>query len=67
MNYLFQISKIVLNKKYLLGFSMGLLNIGISSLLSSQTAINTTGNNIANAQVDGYTRQQAEFNTEIQD
>ena len=42
---------------------MGLLNIGISSLLSSQTAINTTGNNIANAQVDGYTRQQAEFNT----
>ena len=42
---------------------MGLLNIGISSLLSNQTAINTTGNNIANAQVDGYTRQQAEFNT----
>ena len=41
---------------------MGLLNIGISSLLSNQTAINTTGNNIANAQVS-YTRQQAEFNT----
>tara|TARA_B100000767_G_C19776197_1_gene542708 strand:- start:1716 stop:4382 length:2667 start_codon:yes stop_codon:yes gene_type:complete len=38
---------------------MGLLNIGASGLLASQTAINTTGNNIANANVDGYSRQQA--------
>ena len=42
---------------------MGLLNIGISGLLSSQTAINTTGNNITNAQVEGFTRQKAEFQT----
>lgn len=38
---------------------MGLLNIGASGLLASQTAINTTGHNIANANVDGYSRQQA--------
>ena len=42
---------------------MGLLDIGISSLLSNQTAINNTSNNIANAQVEGYTRQKAEFQT----
>ena len=33
---------------------MGLLNIGASGLLASQTAINTTGHNIANANVEGY-------------
>ena len=38
---------------------MGLLNIGASGLLASQTAINTTGHNIANANVEGYSRQQA--------
>ena len=38
---------------------MGLLNIGASGLLASQRAINTTGHNIANANVEGYSRQQA--------
>ena len=34
-----------------------LLNIGTSALLSFQTSLNTTSNNIANANTDGYTRQ----------
>lgn len=38
-----------------------LLNIGISSLTSTQTALQTTGNNISNANVEGYSRQSAEF------
>ncbi len=33
------------------------LNIGYSGLNAAQVAVNTTGNNITNAEVDGYTRQ----------
>ncbi|MDF1879984.1 flagellar hook-associated protein FlgK, partial [Sulfurimonas sp. MAG313] len=33
------------------------LNIGYSGLTASQLGINTTGNNITNAEVEGYTRQ----------
>ena len=33
------------------------LNIGYSGLNAAQVGINTTGHNIANAEVDGYTRQ----------
>ncbi len=34
-----------------------LLNIGNSAILTNQTAINVTGNNIANVNTDGYVRQ----------
>ncbi|WLG92003.1 flagellar hook-associated protein FlgK [Pseudomonas cucumis] len=37
---------------------MSLLNIGMSGLSASQTALMTTGNNIANADTSGYSRQQ---------
>jgi len=39
------------------------LYIAKEALLSHQTAINTTGTNIANANTDGYTRQRPIFNT----
>lgn len=42
---------------------MGLLNIGVTGLLASQTAINTTGHNIANANVQGYSRQEVVLET----
>jgi len=35
------------------------LNIASSGLYTYQTALNTTGNNIANVQTEGYTRQEA--------
>lgn len=37
---------------------MSILNIGLSSLMSTQYAITIASNNIANATVDGYSRQQ---------
>ncbi|MDR7285459.1 flagellar hook-associated protein 1 FlgK [Pseudomonas corrugata] len=37
---------------------MSLLNIGMSGLSASQSALMTTGNNIANADTAGYSRQQ---------
>ena len=37
------------------------LNIGISGLLSSQAAITTTSNNIANVNTEGYSRQFVDF------
>ncbi|MFK8043732.1 flagellar hook-associated protein FlgK [Congregibacter sp.] len=37
------------------------LNIGTSALLSLQRAIGTTGNNIANVNTEGYSRQRVEF------
>ncbi|AZD28338.1 flagellar hook-associated protein FlgK [Pseudomonas chlororaphis] len=37
---------------------MSLLNIGMSGLSASQTSLMTTGNNIANADTAGYSRQQ---------
>lgn len=38
-----------------------LLNIGSSALMANQTAINVTGNNIANVNTDGYSRQTVRF------
>ena len=40
-----------------------LLNIGTSALLSLQRALDTTGNNIANVNTPGYSRQRVEFAT----
>ncbi|MGK0441336.1 MAG: flagellar hook-associated protein 1 FlgK [Pseudohongiellaceae bacterium] len=40
-----------------------LLSIGVSGLSASQTALQVTGNNIANADVEGYSRQRAEIET----
>ncbi len=37
---------------------MSILNIGLKSLMATQYAITVTSNNIANATVDGYSRQQ---------
>src|SRR5207253_5360804 len=37
---------------------MSLLNIGLSGLASSQSSLATTGNNIANVDTAGYSRQQ---------
>ncbi len=38
---------------------MNLLNIGKSAVFANQAAINVTGNNIANVNTPGYTRQEA--------
>ena len=38
---------------------MGILNVGARALLANQTALQTTGNNIANVNTPGYSRQQA--------
>jgi len=40
---------------------MSLLQVGVSGLTSHQTALTTVGNNISNANVEGYSRQEAEF------
>ena len=40
-----------------------IFNIGTSALLSLQQSINTTGQNIANVNTDGYSRQRADFDT----
>ena len=42
-----------------------LLNIGMSGLSASQIAINTTGHNITNANVEGYSRQEVHRATQI--
>lgn len=42
-----------------------LLNIGTSGLLSNQVGITTTGHNIANANVEGYSRQQVLFESQV--
>lgn len=41
-----------------------ILNIGTNALLAFQRAMVTTGNNVANANTDGYSRQRAEFTTQ---
>ena len=41
----------------------GLIGIGLTGVLSHQTALNTTGNNITNANTPGYSRQQVIFDT----
>lgn len=38
-----------------------LMQIGNSALMANQTAINVTGNNIANVNTDGYSRQSVRF------
>ncbi|HET9644951.1 MAG TPA: flagellar basal body protein, partial [Burkholderiaceae bacterium] len=40
-----------------------LLNIGVRALFANQVAIQTVGNNISNANVDGYSRQYVELKT----
>lgn len=42
----------------------GLINIGLSGVLAHQSALNTTGNNITNANTPGYSRQQVSFETQ---
>lgn len=41
----------------------GLISIGLSGLLSHQSALSTTGNNVANANTPGYSRQETIFET----
>jgi len=43
------------------------LNIGISGLLSSQSAITTTSHNIANVNTEGYNMQTLDFGTNMPD
>ena len=42
-----------------------LLNTSLTGMLAFQRALNVTGNNIANANTPGYSRQVAEFSTRI--
>jgi len=42
----------------------GVLNIGVSALLSFQRSLSTTGHNIANSETEGYSRQRVEFGTQ---
>lgn len=42
----------------------GLIGIGLTGILSHQTALNTTGNNITNANTPGYSRQEVQFDTQ---
>lgn len=41
----------------------GLIGIGLTGVLSHQSALNTTGNNITNANTEGYSRQEVVFDT----
>ncbi len=41
--------------------SYGLLNLGTQALASNQTALSVVGQNIANVNTDGYSRQRPEF------
>ncbi|AXS81710.1 MULTISPECIES: flagellar hook-associated protein FlgK [Marinobacter] len=42
----------------------GLIGIGLTGILSNQAALNTTGNNITNANTPGYSRQEVQFETQ---
>ncbi len=42
----------------------GLIGIGLTGILSHQAALNTTGNNITNANTPGYSRQEVIFETQ---
>jgi len=42
----------------------GLLGIGLSGILGHQAALNTTANNITNANTPGYSRQEAQFSAQ---
>lgn len=45
--------------------SDNLLRIGTSAILANTTLLNTTSNNIANINTEGYTRQRTEFESQI--
>lgn len=45
--------------------SVSLYNTGVSGLLASQQQLATTGNNIANVNTEGYSRQRAEQNASM--
>jgi len=45
--------------------SSDLLNIGVSGLKAYQSLLNTTGQNVSNATVEGYTRQRTNLSTSI--
>lgn len=45
--------------------SDNLLRIGTSAVLANTTLLNTTSNNIANINTEGYTRQRTEFESQI--
>ncbi len=42
----------------------GLIGIGLTGILGHQNALNTTGNNITNANTPGYSRQEVVFETQ---
>lgn len=42
----------------------GLIGIGLTGILGHQGALNTTGNNITNANTPGYSRQEVVFETQ---
>ena len=42
---------------------MSLINVGLTGINSNQRALDTTGNNITNANTDGYSRQRVDFGT----
>ncbi len=42
-----------------------IINIGISSLRTQQVGLNVTGNNIANVNTPGYSRQRAALKTSL--
>ncbi|WP_298446921.1 flagellar hook-associated protein FlgK [uncultured Marinobacter sp.] len=42
----------------------GLIGIGLTGILGHQSALNTTGNNITNANTPGYSRQEVVFETQ---
>ncbi|MFC6669795.1 flagellar hook-associated protein FlgK [Marinobacterium aestuariivivens] len=46
--------------------SFNLMNIGIQALQSNSTALNVVGQNIANVNTEGYSRQRAEFGSREQ-
>ena len=44
---------------------MSMLTNAMSGLMTSQIALNIVGNNVANVNVEGYSRQQAEFSANV--
>lgn len=42
----------------------GLIGIGLTGILSHQSALSTTGNNITNANTPGYSRQEVQFESQ---
>lgn len=48
-----------------MGGTTGLMSIGLRAMVANYAALQTTGHNIANAGVDGYSRQQVELGTSM--